>query len=124
MAQVFHIRTIDGIVPPVPMELKIAYYTLDLDSYTSASGKLIRNPVATKYKFFLKFLPTEKAELQVILQMLDDEVLTIQYEDIFDGTLKTGTFYHGDIEIEPYIIKNEDNSDITFLPFSINLIEY
>ncbi len=124
MAQVFHIRTINSVIPPVPMELQIGYYTLDKDAYTSASGLLIRNPVATKYKFFLTFPPMEKAQMQTVLQMIDDDVLVIQYEDIFTGSLKTGNFYHGDIEIEVYQIRNEANTDILFQPFSINLIEY
>lgn len=124
MAQLFHIRTINGVIPPVPSELKIAYYTLDKDSYTTASGLLKRNPVATKYKFFLTFPPMNKLQMTTVLQMLNSETLVVQYEDIFSGTVKTGNFYHGDIETSIYQIKNESNSDILFNPFTINLIQY
>lgn len=124
MAQVFHVRQINGVTPPVPMSLKMARYTVDLDSYTAANGTLIRNPVAQKRKFFLTFPPTNKSQMQTLLQMLDSEAFTVQYEDMFNGSIKNGTFYHGDIEVEVYQILNEDNTDILYNPFSINLIEY
>lgn len=124
MAQIYHIRSINGIAPPIPSELRIARYTVDKDSHTAANGRVIRNPIAKKYKFFLTFPPMNKLQMQTLLQIIDDEVLAVQYEDIFDGSLKTGNFYHGDIENSIYQIKSEDNSEILFHPFSINLIEY
>lgn len=124
MAQIYHIRTINGVIPPIPSELQIARYTVDKDSHTAANGTLIRNPIAQKFKFFLTFPFMNKAQMQVVLQMLDSEVLTVVYEDIFNGTTKTGSFYHGDIEVSVYQIRSEDNSDILYNPFSINLIEY
>ena len=124
MAQLFNIRTINGVTPPVPSELTIGYYTLDKDSYTSASGRLIRNPVSTKYKFFVTFPPMNKSQMQTILQLLDDETLSIQYESIFDGSLITGVFYHGNIEVSIKQIKNEANTDVIYNPLSVNLVEY
>ena len=124
MAQVYHIRTINSVIPPVPSQLKIEEYTLDLESYTTASGTLKRNPVARKMKFFLTFPSMTKTQLQVILRMLDSESFPVQYEDIYTGTLKTGTFYRGDRSIEVHQIRSEDNTDVLFKPFSINLIEY
>lgn len=124
MAQVYHIRTINGVIPPVPSQLQIDEYTLDLESYTTASGLLKRNPVARKMKFFLTFPTMNKAQLQTILTMLDSESFPVQYEDIYNSTLKTGTFYRGDRSIKVKQIRNEDNTDVLFEPFSINLIEY
>ena len=56
MAQVFHIRTVNGSAIPVPKELRIAENTIDKDSYRSASGLLVRNPLGKKMKFFLTSL--------------------------------------------------------------------
>lgn len=124
MAQLFHIRKINGVVPPVPKSLKIARYTLDKDSYRSASGLLIRNPIAKKMKFFIEFVPTNKTELQTILNMLNSENFVVEYEDINTGVVKSGNFYHGDEEVSPIWIKNEANTDVLYDIFSINLIEY
>ena len=93
MAQVYHIRTINNVIPPVPSQLKIEEYTLDLESHTTASGLLKRNPVAVKMKFFLTFPTMTKPQLQAILTMLNSESFPVQYEDIRTGALKTGTFY-------------------------------
>lgn len=124
MAQVYNIRTINGIAPPIPMEFRQANYDLDLDSYTTASGKLVRNKVAEKQKFFCTFPPMFKNELQILLNMIKGDTLTIVYESLFDSSLKTGTFYRGDIEVEPDIIYNEANTNVLFKPFTINFIEY
>ena len=124
MAQVYNIRTINGIAPPIPMEFRQAHYDVDLESYTTAKGTLIRNKVGTKQKFFVTLPPMMKQELQTFLNMINADVLTIVYESVFDSTLKTGKFYHGDIEVEPDIIYNESNTNVLFKPFTINFIEY
>ena len=124
MAQVYNIRTINGVAPPIPMEFRQAHYDLDLDSYTTARGTLIRNKVAEKEKFFVTLPPMFKTELQTFLNMIKSDVLVIVYEDLFNSSLKTGNFYHGDIEVEPDIIYNESNTNVLFKPFTINFIEY
>lgn len=124
MAQVFHIRTINGIVPPMPKELDIEQYTLDKDSYRSASGKLIRNPIGKKMKFALKFSYTNKTELQSLLNMFNSENFVVTYENILTGVVTSGNFYHGDVKIKPLWIKNESNTDVLYDIFAINLIEY
>ena len=124
MAQVYNIRTINGVAPPIPMEFRQAHYDLDLDSYTTAKGTLIRNKVAEKEKFFVTLPPMFKTELQTFLNMIKSDVLVIVYEDLFNSSLRTGNFYHGDIEVEPDIIYNESNTNVLFKPFTINFIEY
>ena len=125
MAQVYHIRTINGQVPPIPKSLTVARYTLDKDSYRNALGDLIRNPLENKkMKFMLEFVPMDKTEMQTLLTMLDSEQFVVTYEDIITGVVKSGNFYHGDIEVKPYWIKNEANTDVLYDAFSINLIEY
>ena len=124
MAQVYDIRTINGVAPPIPATLDIDYYTLDKESYTTASGLLVRNIVANKMKFFLTFPPMTKTELKVLLDLLNANSLTVTYEDFFSGTVKSGTFYHGDLRKSPDIIRNLANTDVLMKPFSVNLIEY
>lgn len=124
MAQVYHIRTIDSETAPIPQKLIATRYDLDKDSYRSASGLLIRNKVAEKMKFELTFPPMHKDELQDILDLLDKDVLAVQYEDIISGTLVTGNFYRGDMSVEPIWIKSEDNTDVLYAQFKISLIEY
>ena len=125
MAQVYDIRTIDGVSFPLKLQaFKRDLYDLDKDAYTTASGLLVRNKVATKNKFFITTPEMKKSELQLFLAMIDDDVLVIQYEDIITGTLKTGNFYHGDISVEVSQIMNEANTDVWVKPFTINFIEY
>lgn len=124
MAQVFHIRTVNGSAIPVPKELRVAEYTVDKDSYRSASGLLIRNPITKKLKFFLTFAPMDKADIQALLTIFNSYQFVVEYEDIYDSTVKSSNFYHGDIEIKPRWIKSEDNTDVLYDEFSINLIEY
>jgi len=125
MAQVFHIRTVNGSAIPMPKSLEFDEYTIDLDSYRSASGLLIRNPLPTKkHKFFLTFKPMTKTEIQALLTIINAESFTVQYENMITGVLTTGTFYCGDKKIKPIYIKSEDNTDVLHDVFSINLIEY
>lgn len=120
----YHIRKINGVVPPVPTELKMTRFTLDLDSHRTASGQLQRNPVAKKMKFELKFPPTDKPQMTSILQMLDSEKFIVEYEDMFNGQIKTGYFYHGDIAVDILKVRGTTNENVWFNPFSISLIEY
>ncbi len=124
MAQLFNIRTINGQVPPIPSKITTTRYTLDKDSYRSASGLLIRNPIAQKVKFELEFAPMNKAELQALMSMMDSEKFAVTYEDIITGAIKSGDFYHNDFSITPHWIKNDENTNVIHEVFSINLIEY
>ena len=124
MAQVYHIRTINGSNAPMPKSLRYAKYTVDKDSYRSASGLLIRNVLTDKIKFFLEFPPMNKTEIQALLNQFNSNAFVVTYEDMITGVVKSGTFYHGDIEIKPIWIKSEDNTDVLYDVFSINLIEY
>lgn len=120
----YHIRTINGVTPPIPTELTMTRYTLDYDSKRNAAGKLLRNPVAQKVKFELKFPPMNKADMTSVLQMLDSESFIVQYENMFTGIVESGTFYHGDISVDILHVRGETNEDVWFKAFSINLIEY
>jgi len=124
MAQVYHIRTINGQVPPIPKSLEIDEYTLDSGSFRSASGLLNRTVIGKKVKFNLVFTYMNKTELQALLSMFNSNNFTVTYEDLIDSSIKSGQFYHGDIKVKPLWIKNEANTDVLFDTFSINLIEY
>lgn len=124
MAQVFHIRTVNGSTIPVPKTLKIAKYDMDKDSYRTASGLLLRNKIGEKMKFFLEFAPMNKTSLTSLLTTFNSDKFVVTYENILTGSVVSGNFYHGDIEIEPIWIKNEANTDVLYNVFKINLIEY
>ena len=124
MAQVYHIRTINGQPAPIPKGLVATRYTLDSNSYRTASGDLIRNPIAQKMKFELEFAPMSKTQLQTLLTMLNSEKFTVTYEDLITGVVKSGYFYHNDFVVKPIWIKNDENTNVIHDVFSINLIEY
>lgn len=124
MAQLFHIRTINGVVPPVPSQLNVTQYVVDKDSYRNANGDLLRNILTSKMKFEITFPYTTKTQLQTILSMLNSNKFTVTYEDMINNTILSGEFYHNDISVEPYWIKSEDNTQVIYKPFSVNLIEY
>lgn len=124
MAQVYHIRTINGYTPPIPKSLTYTTYTLDSTGYRGADGTLIRNPIADKVKFELEFPPMKKSDLQSLLTILNSNSFTVTYENMITGVVTSGTFYHGDISIKPYLIKSEDNTSVINDVFSVNLIEY
>lgn len=124
MAQVYHIRTIDGIVPPMPKKLRIVKYRLDKGAYRTASGDLLRNVVAQKMKFFIEFPPMNKTSIQSLLDLIDKDEMIITYEDMKTSVVKSGKFYVGDLDISPIWIKNEANTDVLYDVFSCNLIEF
>ena len=124
MAQVWHIRTINGVTPPVPVSVTLSKLVVDKDSYRAANGDLIRNILTRKMKFELTFPYTTKAQNQAILSMLDSDRFTVTYENLITGAIESGDFYHNDFNVEPYWIKSEDNTNVLYKPFSINLIQY
>lgn len=124
MSQVYHIRTINGSTPPIPTSLVVTKYALDKDSYRTASGDLKRNKIADKMKFELVFKMMTKTELQSLLTILNSDSFTVTYEDMITSSVLSGTFYHNDITISPYWIKSEDNTNVLYNEFSVNLIEY
>lgn len=121
---IYYIRTINGVVPPVPQDLAMTRYTLDLDSHRTASGKLIRNPVAKKFKFEIEFPVMNKTQMGIVLPMLDSENFVIQYEDMFTGIVKTGNFYHGDITTKILKTRGTTNTDVWFKSFTVSCVEY
>lgn len=121
---IYYIRKINGVVPPLPEDLTMSRMTLDLDSQRTASGKLIRNPVAKKFKFEIQFPVMNKAQMSVVSAMLDSEMFTVEYEDMFTGAVVTGTFYHGDISMKILKTRGTTNTDVWFKPFTVSLVEY
>lgn len=124
MAQVYHIRTINGTAAPMVKSLTMVESVIDLDSTRSASGLLNRNVIGKKHKFTLEFSPMTKTELQALLTQLNADSFTVTYENLITSVVDSGTFYHNDFEVKPYWIKSEDNTNVLYDTFSINLIEY
>lgn len=116
--------TINDATPPIPMEFTYSRYTLDKDSHRAANGLLIRNPIAKKVKFDVTFPVQTKADRMALLQMLDNNVLTIQYEDMFDGTLKTGKFYPGDFNGSIIKIEGDAYENVWYDSFKMSMVEY
>jgi len=123
MAQVWDIRTINGVAPPVPTSFEYSRFTLELDSGTNLAGTMIHNVIAHKVKFVVGVAPMNKTLLRAWLNIVKPDALTITYEDMFDGSIKTGSFYHGDFKISPMWIKSLDNTDVLYNAMSVNLIE-
>jgi len=120
----WNIKTINSSTPAVPMGLRMDYLTLDKDSGANMQGTLVRNVIAHKMKFYLTMKPMTASEMTTFLGIIKPDSLTIVYYDIFDGTEKTGTFYHGDISIEPHWYTGTSTIDGLYKVMDINLIEY
>lgn len=120
----WNIKTINGSTPTIPMGMGMEYYTVDKDSGANMQGTLIRNVVNHKYKFTLSFPPLTASNMTTLLGILKPDTLTIVYYDLFDGTEKTGTFYHGDIKVKPKWLTGVSSIDGLYDIFDINLIEY
>ena len=121
---IYYIRKINGVVPPIPKELTMTRYTLDVDSKRAASGDMIRNPVAQKFKYELEFPSMNKTQMGVVLPMLDSENFIVEYEDMFTGVVETANFYHGDISVAILKTRGTTNEDVWFKPFKVSLVEY
>lgn len=121
---IYYIRKINGVVPPFPEDLTMSRMDLDLDTHRTASGKLIRNKVAEKMKFEVTFPVMNKTTMGTVLGMLNTDAISVEYEDMFTGAVKTGTFYHGDISTKILKTRGTTNTDVWFKPFTVSLVEY
>jgi len=122
--QIYNILKINNLVPPVPASITVTQHTLEKNSYRAASGLLLRNLLTKKMKFQLTFPATNKIQLQEILNLISEDSFEIEYENILNNEIKTGTFFHSGISFSPYWIKNESNTEVLYNPFSISLEEY
>ena len=124
MTQKWNIKTINGTACPVPAALKIAHYTVELDSGVNMQGTMIHNVVNHKRKFFLTTPPLNQTDLATFIALIKPDDLTIVYYDVFNsGTETTGYFYHGDIIVEPLWIKDINMTSVQYGAVEVNLIE-
>lgn len=122
---IYHIRKIDGVVPPIPSELDIIQSDLDLDPQRAADGTLHRNKVAVKMKFELTFPPMDKTSMTSLLNQIKKDSFEVEYEDIFTGAIKTGIFYaSADKKASVLYVRGTTNTDVIFNEFKVSLIEY
>lgn len=73
----------------------------DMDSERTASGKLHRNILSHKPpKIELEFPPMKFSQYRTYNNILDNDVLQVEYYDISSDSYKTAEMYHNDIAIE------------------------
>ena len=118
-----YIKTINGSTPPVPQSIEVQYFTVEKDSGANMAGTMIHNVIAHKIKFVLSYPPMTETTYNTLTAMMKPDELTIVYYDPFDGTEKTGYFYHGDIKIKPRWLTGASAIQGLFEVFDINLIE-
>lgn len=104
--------------------------TIDLDSYRSENGMLLRNPVAVKAKVeFNTPLMTESqwqslwAIIKAGFNNSTERKLKLRYYDTLSATYKTGNFYVPDVVTTIRNIE-ETTSTINYNEIRVAFIEY
>lgn len=104
--------------------------TIDLDSYRSENGNLLRNPVATKCKLEFNtplMTDTQWGEIWNIIKAgfnnNTERKLKLKYYDTLSATYKTGYFYVPDVQTTIRNI-NEGAGVINYNEIRIAFIEY
>ena len=104
--------------------------TIDLDSYRSENGNLLRNPVATKCKIEFNtplMTDSEWADMWKIIKAgfnnNTERKLKLRYYDTLSATYKTGYFYVPDVQTTIRNI-NEGAGVINYNEIRIAFIEY
>lgn len=104
--------------------------TIDLDSYRSENGNLLRNPVATKCKLEFNtplMTDTQWAEIWNIIKAgfnnNTERKLKLKYYDTLSATYKTGYFYVPDVQTT---IRNIEEAEgvINYQEIRLAFIEY
>ena len=60
-------------------------------------GTLVRDRIATKYRWDVTCRPLTGAELSLVLTAIEPEWVTLEYTDPVTNTVKTGLFYSNNI---------------------------
>lgn len=104
--------------------------TIDLDSYRSENGNLLRNPVATKCKLEFNtplMTDTQWADVWRIIKAgfnnNTERKLKLRYYDTLSATYKTGYFYVPDVQTTIRNIE-EGAGIINYNEIRIAFIEY
>lgn len=61
------------------------------------NGEMQRDRVAIKYRFDVTCRPLKASEQAIILQLINNEYVTLQYTDPLTNSTKSGTFYSNNI---------------------------
>lgn len=104
--------------------------TIDLDSYRSENGTLLRNPVAVKAKVEFNTPLMTEANWQSLWAIIKagfnnstERKLKLRYYDTLSATYKTGYFYVPDVQTTIRNI-NEGAGVINYNEIRIAFIEY
>lgn len=113
---------INGVPIKTPSSFQYTRSDLDVDSYRSLSGELIRNRVATKVQLTLtwKSGAMDVQSMSTLLKAFDNEFFQVEYFDIHDGAMRVGTFYSSDKVAQMY---SYVNGVPVFNEISLTLIE-
>lgn len=98
---------VDGVVLPNPSVYDTTYADLDSsNSYTSETGVLNRDMIRGNHRtIVVEWTRLKLSELQTILRSVSDDgklkpSFSLEYFDLYSGTLKTGTFYATDRSVK------------------------
>lgn len=104
--------------------------TIDLDSYRSENGTLLRNPVAVKAKVEFNTPLMTEANWQSLWAIIKagfnnstERKLKLRYYDTLSATYKTGYFYVPDVQTQIRNIE-EATGTINYNEIRIAFIEY
>lgn len=122
------IRSINGVpFPKLPRTVTHQVFVVDKDSYDDLDGNLQRYVLGERDKFIISFPMMYKEELEPILRMVRHKEFTVEYEDFWNSSIiRTGKFYHGDIEKSPFLIRNGttlyEEQQVTLISYNIRKV--
>ena len=99
----------------------------DIDSGRNLAGYMERNVLDHSVITLKVTLPPQNQyERQQIINLIDKKSMTVKCLSPKTNRVETHKMYHGDIDSEVYWnVKNNDNDDeILYTAFSIQLVEY
>lgn len=99
---------IDSTTVATPSTLTIKYVDVDLESYVTASGKNVRDRVATKRQLDVKWNFLKSSTASTLFESVKKTEFTVEYFDVWDNANVTKTFKVSDRSAPCYT----QNSDI------------
>lgn len=109
---------------PYPQEYTLDIYDIDAPSTgRNAAGNMVRDRVTRKRKFNCKWAALTQAQLNTILQAVQDVSFTLTTIDMETGTRQSYTVYVGDRSAPVYWYPSTNNTTWMYASLSMNFIE-
>lgn len=100
--------------------MRVGYETLvSSNSGRNANGDTVIDIINKKIKVYITFRHTTKAEMEELLGVIQDYVVTVQFLSPKTGALETITAYTGTPEPEYYTLSDKT----IYKPLALNFIE-